>query len=168
MSSARGPRASGTDGADHKFRQRVDNHYKTMADGRARLGQACKAHLAGALGLAGAAAAIFALAGDDGPDALALAAVGGPALLCIYLGNVGRGAGKLTEAAAAGFSRANAVLAVLLVGLGGYLAAVPQEQLVLVVTLVGALAAFIGCLLGSAGARGLLAGFALQTGKRGK
>ena len=37
MASGSGPRAKGTDGADHKFRQRVDDHYKLMADGRAKL-----------------------------------------------------------------------------------------------------------------------------------
>jgi anthranilate synthase component 1 len=34
MSSGSGPRATGTDGSDHKFRQRVNTHYTLMAQAR--------------------------------------------------------------------------------------------------------------------------------------
>jgi hypothetical protein len=49
MASGAGPRAAGTDGKDFKFRQRVDNHYKLMADARARLTTACRIQQAVAL-----------------------------------------------------------------------------------------------------------------------
>ena len=42
MASSGGARASGTDGADFKFRQRVDTHYKLMADARSRIRTACR------------------------------------------------------------------------------------------------------------------------------
>ncbi|KAJ1630145.1 hypothetical protein T492DRAFT_1005536 [Pavlovales sp. CCMP2436] len=41
-----GPRPKGTDGTDHKFRQRVNSHYKLMAVGRSRLGLVTKLHAA--------------------------------------------------------------------------------------------------------------------------
>eukprot|EP00962_Isochrysis_galbana_P000188 scaffold49_cov115-Isochrysis_galbana.AAC.3 len=166
MASSAGPRAMGTDGGDHKFRQRVDNHYQLMADGRARLGQACKAHLAGSLTLLGSVAAAAGLAGDDGPATATLVVLGAPALLGAYLGNLGRGAGKMTEAASASFSRLNAALALLLLALACYMAVHPQEQLVLAAALAGGFFALVGCLLAARGASGLRAGFASQAEKK--
>jgi hypothetical protein len=166
MASSAGPRAKGTDGADHKFRQRVDNHYKQMADGRARLSQASKAHLAGSVTLLGSVGAAAWLAGDDGPAAATLMVVGAPVLLGAYLGNLGRGAGKMTDAGAASFSRLNAALAVLLLGLACYMVVRPQERLVLAAALAGGLFALVGCLLAARGASQLRAGFASQAEKK--
>lgn len=59
MSSGGGPRAHGTDGSDHRFRQRVNSHYTLMALGRSRLGLAAKLH--GAHILATAASLALAL-----------------------------------------------------------------------------------------------------------
>ena len=44
MASGAGPRAKGTDGTDYKFRQRVDDHYKLMADARKELSTVTKLH----------------------------------------------------------------------------------------------------------------------------
>jgi len=44
MSSGSGPRARGTDGSDHKFRQRVESHYTIMSDSRQRLALVSKCH----------------------------------------------------------------------------------------------------------------------------
>lgn len=79
MSSGTGPRAKGTDGSDHKFRQRVNSHYTLMALGRSRLGLAAKLHCAH---LAATAASLaLALRAAPEPDLLR-AAAGGAVLLC--------------------------------------------------------------------------------------
>eukprot|EP00312_Isochrysidales_sp_CCMP1244_P012500 CAMPEP_0196710620 /NCGR_PEP_ID=MMETSP1090-20130531/70583_1 /TAXON_ID=37098 /ORGANISM="Isochrysis sp, Strain CCMP1244" /LENGTH=86 /DNA_ID=CAMNT_0042050653 /DNA_START=119 /DNA_END=376 /DNA_ORIENTATION=- len=72
MASGSGPRAKGTDGADHKFRQRVDDHYKLMADGRAKLASSGRAHAAGACGLLGALGAAALGPGEGTPSLLLL------------------------------------------------------------------------------------------------
>lgn len=78
MSSGGGPRAAGTDGSDHKFRQRVNSHYTLMALGRSRLGLAAKMH--GAHAAAAAVGLALALSGPAEAD-LPNAAAGGAALL---------------------------------------------------------------------------------------
>jgi hypothetical protein len=166
MASSAGPRAKGTDGADHKFRQRVENHYKRMADGRAKLEQAYKAHLAGSLTLVGSVAAVVGLSGDDGPAISTLAVLGAPALLGVHLGNLGRKAGKMSEAGAASFTRLNAALALLLLAIACHMAVYPQEPFVLATALLGDLFGLTGCLLAARGASGLRAGFASQAEKK--
>lgn len=108
MASGSGPRAAGTDGGDHKFRQRVDDHYRLMADGRGKLGKAGRAHLVATLGLAAAVAATVAFAPGNELDAMALGRFGAPALLSALLGNLGRGASRMTDSTAAGYARSNA------------------------------------------------------------
>lgn len=46
MASGAGPRARGTDGSDHKYRQRVESHYTVMASARKRLHAASQLHAA--------------------------------------------------------------------------------------------------------------------------
>ena len=62
MASGAGPRARGTDGADFKFRQRVDNHYKLMADSRARLTTACRLQQGAALAFVAEGCTSYSLA----------------------------------------------------------------------------------------------------------
>jgi hypothetical protein len=78
MSSGGGPRAKGTDGSDHKFRQRVNSHYTLMALGRTRLGLAVKLHAAHFLAAGLCAAAMFATASE--PDLVAIGAAACSAL----------------------------------------------------------------------------------------
>ena len=46
MASGGGPRAAGTDGKDHKFRQRVDDHYRVMASAKKSIRTAARLQLA--------------------------------------------------------------------------------------------------------------------------
>ncbi len=61
MASSGGARAAGTDGRDHAFRQRVDDHYKQMASSKRSLRLAGKMQLASALGLTSTAGTLGAL-----------------------------------------------------------------------------------------------------------
>ncbi len=70
MASSSGPRAAGTDGTDHKYRQRVDSHYQLMASARKTLATAANAH-AVAAALAAADAMQAAALGADLTDAAA-------------------------------------------------------------------------------------------------
>lgn len=70
MASSSGPRAAGTDGTDHKYRQRVDSHYQLMASAKQTLATAANAH-AVAAALAAADAMQAAALGADLADAAA-------------------------------------------------------------------------------------------------
>lgn len=68
MSSAAGPRAEGTDGKDHKFRQRVDDHYKLMAGSRLSLRIACRMLLGTTAGCGMRAALAYTAGGGQLPQ----------------------------------------------------------------------------------------------------
>lgn len=97
MASGTGPRAAGTDGSDHKFRQRVDTKYKAIAQQRDTISVLYKAE--GACAALAAASSAFLLASDAWPVAtaaeLGAAAVG--ALAALYL----RGLAKSSSGASA-------------------------------------------------------------------
>jgi len=70
MASAAGPRAKGTDGTDHKFRQRVDDHYKLMATSKSVLASSSRAQFAAAVGFAVCTAVLLLVAAEASSSVL--------------------------------------------------------------------------------------------------
>lgn len=175
MASGGGPRAAGTDGADHKFRQRVDDHYKLMAAGRAHISKSASAHLAGALAFAAAAALSLSFESNSSNGEQGGVAEGAslgwlpamaPTVLGAYLGYVGRGAAKMNEPTAATFAKLNAAMALILLGFAGFLALESRPSILLAIAVAGSLVSFIGCLYAARGTSTLRQGFAIQAEKK--
>lgn len=155
-----------------RFRQRVENHYKIMADARNSLKTHSKLQLAAALGLVGAAGAAAALTEVDMLEVSLASAAG------LVLGVAGRSGshaatGMKPEAAAkayAGQCRVSLLLLVLLIGAVGFGASQAPAGPEPVSYVYGALAllSLPASAFGARAAAAMLHAFSLQAAKRGK
>lgn len=179
MASSAGPRAAGTDGGDHKFRQRVDDHYRHMASAKKTIRAAARLQLVAALGFAAVAGPIATRAADSTPMAALTAA---SAALAILAGAAWKSAGgacgsQQVEKRAAAYAGSNGRLLGLLVGAAvagaaavaqpDYLpeaAELPPPTVLYAAAAVGA-TGLVGCVLGSRGASTLLDAFEMQRAK---
>jgi hypothetical protein len=173
MSSGGGPRAGGSGIKEEgKFRQRVDDHYRKMAEAKRSIGAAGRLQLASALGLGTVAGVTVTL-----PETSAMLAAGVSALLMLVSGGCARAAtaatgGKDTEkhaAAYAGWLKILGMMLVLAVGGAGVIGAAellepPPRPLV---AALGAVAAvdMIGCVLGLNAASKMASAFEAQKKK---
>mmetsp|Transcript_48752 Transcript_48752/g.112803 ORF Transcript_48752/g.112803 Transcript_48752/m.112803 type:complete len:171 (-) Transcript_48752:225-737(-) len=170
MSSAGGPRAKGTDGTDFQYRQRVDNHYKLMADARKSLRTAYRAQFATSLGLAVRAA--FVLVSNDSPTLCT--ACGMLALGMLVAARLGFVAGKSQQPVghAASYKRACILLALFLlalaIGAGATHNDRPAALALLLYLEACVLFGLASVAVGTRGARRLCDAFELQAKKRGK
>ena len=83
MASAAGPRAKGTDGTDHKFRQRVDDHYKLMAASKSALVVSSRVQLVAALGFAVCTASVLFTAAEETSMVLPVSCIANAAALLL-------------------------------------------------------------------------------------
>lgn len=175
MASGSGPRALGTDGKDHKFRQRVDDHYKIMAQAKRNIRTAARLQLMAALGFAAVAGPLAASASQSTLMA-ALATAGG--LLAVVCGGAWKAAcaasgSQQVEKRAAAYSGWNSKLSVLLIATASATAsaayAYPAEEMAPQgVLYAGGAAAFVGLVgsvIGGRGASSLLEAFDMQRAK---
>ena len=169
MSSSGGPRAQGTDGTDFQFRQRVDNHYKLMAEARKSLTFACQIKLAASLVLALRALTCFAF--DD--DSTAVCCVCG-ALALLILGGARTGLALAKSQKPGGqlsLYKSVCVLSLLLAVALGVLSAALRDgrpAALFAFEMLCLLPSLFGAVKGVQGAGELHAAFELQAKKRGK
>ena len=167
MASSIGPRAAGTDGADFKFRQRVDDHYKVMASAKNTLARCGNAQAATAAAAA-AHAFLHTLMGKTVDECLL------PVFVTVVSGFAAVNGIKLSKTmrSPGSFSQVHSAASCLAFLAASLIAYVETTSFSSYFGLVGALVSFtlsfIALVLGLRGVSALKLAFALQAEKRSK
>ena len=175
MASATGPRAVGTDGRDHKFRQRVDDHYKLMAEAKRSARASARLQLGAAVGFAALAGPLATRATET---TLMLALTSAAALLSLASGAAWKAAlgatgSQQVEKRAEAYAGWNRNLGFLIIAAAAATASTKfllteDEEVPLFVFRAGSVVALgdlVGCIMGGRAASKLLAAFEMQRAK---
>lgn len=170
MASSGGQRAAGTDGKDFKFRQRVDNHYKIMAEARKQLKRASRVQLACALGLSGLAGTAIVVPTETNSLTIGLAAATAAASGLTGKNGLHAAGAQQPEKLLRSYSthcKVQIAMVLSVVSLAAYEASSNSSTIGLMV-IISILAAIglVGALLGMNSAQSLVVAFAEQAKKK--